>query len=215
MPVTRIENIDSDITIGEWLAVEPIEVLLQKFMENFGSSEDIQNMHPEKFRGYAAVRLLCATMLPDMNFKKDELGKPFLVTKEGEPLENGPFVSWTHSKNMAAVIVNQKQHTGIDLELKDPRVLRIKNKFCNETDLSNSHHHTDLTELLLIIWGAKESMYKWYGKKEVDFKKHMRVFPFALRKSGTFRCELNLPGTHRVFDAAYEMDQQKVLVYLL
>jgi hypothetical protein len=36
----------------------------------------------------------------------------------------------------------------------------------------------------LAIWSAKEAIYKSYGRKEVDFQKHMQILPFEISAEG-------------------------------
>jgi len=66
------------------------------------------------------------------------------------------------------------------MERIDTRIGRVAKKFVNEEeDLYLSKVSLDeLNYYQTIIWSAKETMYKIYGKKELDFKLHMSVEAF-------------------------------------
>ena len=43
---------------------------------------------------------------------------------------------------------------------------------------------------LLLHWSAKEALFKLVGVEEVDFIRHLRIFPFSLSEEGEFEaCE--------------------------
>ena len=51
---------------------------------------------------------------------------------------------------------------------------------------------------LLAIWSAKESMYKAYGKKEVDFKDHMQICEFNLKNEGNIEANFLLVSNFKM-----------------
>ena len=77
---------------------------------------------------------------------------------------------------MSAAIASLKP-VGIDIQYIVPKITRIAPKFMNEVEVSNiDKMDTSLhLDVMHIIWGAKESLFKAYGKKSVDFKKHMTL----------------------------------------
>jgi phosphopantetheinyl transferase len=92
--------------------------------------------------------------------------KPFL------PGEEYHF-SISHCGDYAAVIVSRHQRVGIDIELVRGKIGLIKHKFLNEEELI-MHPDAD-NNLLTLFWSAKEAVFKWYGKGQVDFKKHIHL----------------------------------------
>ena len=93
----------------------------------------------------------------EIEIRYDENGKPHLSN-------DSKHISITHSHDKIAIIINDDEKTGIDIELIRDKVLKIKHKFLSESELENAE---DDPEKLLIYWGAKESLYKIYGLKEV------------------------------------------------
>ena len=139
------------------------------------------------------------------NIDYDEKGKPFLTN-------SNKHISISHSHNKLAIIVNENEATGIDIELIRDKVLKIKHKFLSSAELEDAN---DSPEKLLIYWAAKETLYKIYGRKEVDFIEHLFVKPFTKHNLGTIIGEINLPNFHESFQLNYQLLDDYVLVYAL
>jgi len=135
----------------------------------------------------------------------DNKGKPFL---EGD----SRHISISHSHDKLAIIVNDSQSTGIDIELIRDKVLKIKHKFLTNEELKDAD---DDTEKLLIYWAAKETLYKIYGLKEVDFIAHLFVKPFTKHNLGSIIGNINLPEFKESFELNYQILDDYVLVYAL
>jgi 4'-phosphopantetheinyl transferase len=43
---------------------------------------------------------------------------------------------------------------------------------------------------LYVCWCAKEAIYKWHGKKGLEFKKHIHIKPFKLKDEGSLQLHL-------------------------
>lgn len=87
---------------------------------------------------------------------------------DGEPF----YLSITHSFQYAAVIFSRQTEVGIDIEKLDDRINRVKNKFCSDVELEWADNQI---LNLAMIWSGKETLYKLYGKKELDFKNHLLI----------------------------------------
>ncbi len=94
--------------------------------------------------------------------------KPYLKNRK-------EHISISHSHDKLAVIINERENTGIDIELMRDKVLKIQHKFLNENEIKFAK---DQVEKLITIWAAKEAMYKVYGLKELDFIKNLFVEKF-------------------------------------
>ena len=95
-------------------------------------------------------------------------------TDTKKPLLKGKndHISISHSHDKLAIIINKNENTGIDVELIRDKVLAIKHKFLNENE---AHFAKEGVEILTYIWAAKETLYKIYGLKGLDFKLHLSV----------------------------------------
>ncbi len=140
-----------------------------------------------------------------VEIKYDDKGKPYLA-------EDSRHVSISHSHDKLAIIVNEKESTGIDIELIRDKVLKIKHKFLSDKELSDANDDVDK---LLIYWAAKETLYKIYGLKEVDFIEHLFVKPFTKHNLGTIIGEIKLSKFTATFHLNYQLLDDYVLVYAL
>lgn len=108
---------------------------------------------------------------------KDEYGKPYLT-------DSNFNISISHTAGFTAVMA-ASANVGIDIQDIVSKIERIAHKFVNEEEYSfipenskNEYYHA--------IWGAKESMYKAYGKRELDFRKNIKVSNFIFEPKGFF-----------------------------
>ncbi len=194
------------IRVGFWKIDETPEELLQ--MYTLGEhNETIEAMVSARKSHFIASRLLAKEFYPQSEVFKDEFGKPHLIGSNAH-------ISWSHSGNYAALIACENSSTGIDIEQISDRILRIENKFCNKEDkksIDPGHH----AETLLAIWTAKESMFKWYGRKEVDFKLHMSVEPFEWQESGRFFTRFHKGETQARFTMEYEIINHHLATWIV
>ena len=129
-------------------------------------------------RGFLSIRhLLKEAGYTDADLIYDEFGKPHL--------KNGKFISITHSFTFTAIIVSDKFHVGIDIEKQREKILKIAHKFTPFEEYKTIANVDALISKLTIVWGAKESLYKIYGKKKLLFLHHIYIedFKFADEKT--------------------------------
>ena len=132
-------------------------------------------------------------------------GAPFLACV---PL----YISISHTKDYVAVILD-KRPTGIDIEYRSDRILKIRSRFMNpeeEAGIDLEHE----VEHLLIHWCAKETLFKIIGQEGVDFQKHLHVNPFPYLSSGTFKGRETRTEACREYELAYQVTPDYVLTWL-
>lgn len=138
---------------------------------------------------------------------KDEFGKPYL--------EQSPYhISISHSTGMAAVIAAPFL-VGIDIQKLVTKIERIAHKFMRPQEMESLEDTTRL-EHLHVYWGAKEALYKAYGRKALDFREHILVSPFVYDLH-VGKCEgmLKKDNFQIYFDIYYEKIMDYMLVYVL
>ena len=73
---------------------------------------------------------------------------------------------------------------GIDLEYMSHKISRLADRFINETEKITDD--PDLIRYHLYIhWCAKEALYKICDKKDINFKKNLRIEPFEPDDNGS------------------------------
>ncbi|MFN0034083.1 MAG: 4'-phosphopantetheinyl transferase family protein [Saprospiraceae bacterium] len=106
---------------------------------------------------------------------KDAFSKPFF------PENLQLACSLSHSKgNVGALIVASSaaiKGAGCDIQVLTEKMPRIAHKFLNEMerDFVASRPEAERFDLLHLFWTAKESLYKAYGLKQLDFRKNIFV----------------------------------------
>ena len=129
-------------------------------------------------KGFLSVRhLLKEVGYSDADLIYDEFGKPHL--------KDGKYISITHSFTFSGLIISDTLHVGIDIEKQRDKILKIAHKFTPVEEYKTIANHDALISKLTIVWGAKESLYKIYGKKKIRFLENIYVndFRFADEKT--------------------------------
>lgn len=163
MPLFYQQHINQYTQIAIWEIQEDESF----FLESVAPIKQIANL--QKRLQHLAARFLLKYLYKDFPVDGVELtenGKPYLQGDEY-------FFSISHSKNYAAVIVSEIKNVALDIEMLDNKVDRIIAKFLNESEqekMVETMANKEFQYLPTLLWGAKEAMFKYYGKGNVDFK---------------------------------------------
>ena len=106
---------------------------------------------------------------------KDEYGKPHLADSDWQ-------ISLSHTRRYVAVIAGPEL-CGVDIQVLVPKIERLAPKFMRPEESASLQPATRL-EHLHVYWGAKEALYKAYGRRQLDFRDHLFVQPFDYRATG-------------------------------
>jgi phosphopantetheinyl transferase len=165
--------------IGLWQITETIDELEQQLGRTYSGDA----RHPIHILQYLASRMALKTLVKYDDIEKDRWGKPQFVDHDGA-------LSISHSGKWAAVMVSESKEVGVDIEELSPRITRIRKKFVrDDEEVSKDRELQDL----FLIWGAKEAVYKQYGRKSLNFKNHMQF----IRQSEAARIRLVKPPEER------------------
>ncbi|MEM1120853.1 MAG: 4'-phosphopantetheinyl transferase superfamily protein, partial [Bacteroidota bacterium] len=138
---------------------------------------------------------------------KDEFGKPYLTGSNFE-------ISISHSREVVAVIA-APYNIGIDIQQEVSKIERIAKKFVRPVE-KNSLQSTTKIPHLHIYWGAKEALYKAYGRKQLGFVRHLHVDPFVFDLAiGRTTAAIHKDDFHQYFDLFYENVAGFYLVYVI
>ena len=142
-------------------------------------------------KGFLSVRQLLKELnYQDADVYYDEFGKPFL--------KDGTHISITHSFFFSAIILSKKSEVGIDIEKQRDKIIKIAPKFTELEAYQHLANPLNLVKKLTMVWGAKESLYKIYGKKKIVFQKHIFIEDFTLSSAKTYGEIRYLGDTKRV-----------------
>ena len=157
--VWKIEESLEDLTVG-------IE-LTEQSKKRVDAMKSI--LHQQ---GFMSIRqLLKQAGYVDADVYYDAFGKPHLKDKN--------YLSITHSFTFTAIIISEKKPVGIDVEKQRDKIVKIAHKFTPIEEYNTIANHDALVSKLTIVWGAKESLYKIYGKKKLQFIHHIYIEDFS------------------------------------
>jgi len=117
---------------------------------------------------------------------KDAFSKPFF------PENRSLACSLSHSHGVVGALMGNwgwrktegeastLAEIGCDVQVLVEKMPRLAGKFLNaaEEEFIAAHAQPTQFDLFHVFWTAKESLYKAYGLKELDFRTHMRLEPF-------------------------------------
>jgi phosphopantetheinyl transferase len=169
MPLFYQQDINASTRLGVW-KIEEDEAF---FLDRVPSHRQIT--HPHKKLQHLAGRYLLQLLFPDFPYDLIQIAdtrKPFL------PDEQYHF-SISHSGDYAAAIVSSDRRVGVDVELYSEKVMKVLHKFLDEDEMALLRiPGSGPYEAETLFWSVKESMFKWHGCGDVDFRKHLRILSF-------------------------------------
>lgn len=137
--------------------------------------EDLHGItHPAQRVEWLACRVAIRQLteqqgLPYAGLYKDEYGKPHLI---GAPW----YVSLSHTNGWAAAVLHRSRPVGIDIEPVRDQFRRVVPRVLSESEIE---HAAGDPGRLAVYWCAKEALYKLYGKRQLTFREHLYIEPFA------------------------------------
>lgn len=181
MPLFYQHNINDLTKLAVWHITEDENF----FREKVTIQKEIK--HPHKRLQHLAGRYLLKILHHDFPLHLIE------IAESKKPLlGNGQFhFSISHCGDYAGVIVSENKLVGIDVELVTPKIEMVKEKFLTENELSLSkmipNDSGDMnSKIHTLFWSAKESIYKWYGKGDLSFKRNMGMDELFLENEKGF-----------------------------
>lgn len=122
----------------------------------------------------------------------DECGKPWI------PNSKTGF-SLSHSNNFIAVILSESYNPGIDTESLRPSLEKIVPRLLHKSERDFLESCSDRQMALQFIWGAKEAVYKSWGKRGLIFAEDMVLEPFQTTGNDQLKCHFKKDGLHWIY----------------
>ena len=166
------KDIEHNTSIGVWHIEEPPQFFIEALQLDENEQAYLATMKSHRRKEWLTSRYLADKLCGGhcrIKIIKDKYGKPNLE-------DNTHYISISHSRDRVAVI-RSNVPVGIDVQHEEEKIVRIHKKFIHQNEITQLDN-TALIPSYHIFWGAKESMYKAYGKRELDFRQHMPIYPF-------------------------------------
>lgn len=195
MPVVFNKNIDEDTILAVWKIEETEAELLSGLQLKQHELDFISSLNNGKrLLHWLSTRVLLRTMLNTDEYidcRMDDHGKPYLPDFDYH-------ISLSHSYDYASVIIGKTKKVGVDIELIKHKIRSIKHKFLSDVELAQ-RYVGDNIDGLYVCWCAKEAIYKWNGRKGLEFKQDIHIKPFKLKNEGQLNALVDLPqGTEEL-----------------
>ena len=208
MPLYLYEKLEDEVELGLWIVEESEDWFFEQLELNSAEQDQFDTIKGRKRVEWLAVRYLVHQMSGRKKrgaFFKDEFGKPHLEHSRYQ-------ISISHSHEMAAAIAAPIS-VGIDIQFIVPKIERIAHKFMRPEEMASLEDPTRI-EHLHVYWGAKEALYKAYGRRELDFCAHIHIDPFAFDpSSGQFTGKIQKDAHLSKYQLSYRQDGEYILVY--
>lgn len=211
MPFHGYWDISPDGIVGIWRIEEPLSWFCDRLELDPREEQWAQSISGKirRRQWYAARWLLHRLSERDQRgvCLKDRFGKPYL--------EHSPWhISLSHSHSLTAVAASSET-VGVDIQARVEKIYRIRQKFVRKEETDFIKEDRDL-DYLHLLWGAKECLYKAYGKRGLNFKRHMRVNAFSLDgEKGFFEARLEKGRIGMKFSCQYRIMDGYYLVYAI
>lgn len=204
MPIFQIKNVSNHSKLAIWKITESFSELSQLLINKGFDKSNIIPLTKNEVRvnQWIATRLLLFEFYNTFNISYDSYGKPLL--------DKDVFISISHSKKYVVVLINETHDCGVDIEKISIKVDTIKFKFLSTNELKEA---TSL-EILTIFWGAKEALYKYFGKKGVIFNKDLILSDFNISEKD-FKGKILKDNLDKTLPLQHEKIEDYVLVYTM
>ncbi len=163
MPLNEEPIILDDVIIYLWEIEETKDELL-----SLCHAHSINTTHIEGIRSYQTACEKLATLLIlnhifgcNFTLYHNENGAPGIT-------DSLAHISISHSSYLVGVAVSYIYPIGLDIEHKADQVLRVREKFLNDTELKITLPNDKIVNLY--YWTAKEAVYKAIEANGIDFR---------------------------------------------
>jgi len=159
--------------IGIWEMTEETASLLSLFQFSDREKKEFEQLSSERRkREYLAVRLLLKELLgapPEILY--NHLGRPRLKN-------SGYNLSISHSADLAVVFLSPKK-IGIDVENTERNIEKVATRFLNVHEKEFVKTSANQQKTMIVLWCAKEAIFKCSEKQGIDFGKEIYIPPFS------------------------------------
>ena len=193
MPLIFEKELEQHTSVAVWAIEEDRQFFEDKLQLSKQEHVMLENMKSHRRKEWLTSRFLADRLCPAecrIKIVKDDMGKPRLRDASHN-------ISISHSRDRVAV-VRSDVAVGIDIQHEEKKITRIKHKFISTDEMRSIPDGQELQSYHL-YWSAKECMYKAWGKRQLDFKKNMHLYPFIC-----YQAELELSGEVRKDDIVQE-----------
>lgn len=195
MALYKTITVDEATKVLIWKIEESFEWLCDGIQLTSHCQNRVDSMKSDLHRrGFMSIRhLLAEEGYVDEDLFYDDNGKPHL--------KDGKHISITHSFTFSGIIISDKP-IGIDIEKQREKIMKIAHKFTPLKEYHTLANDEAIIRKLTIVWGAKESIYKYMSIPGLLFLHHIYVEDFDFDMMTT-TAKVNYQGKEEKFNIHY------------
>lgn len=154
---------------------------------------------------WLTVRILLRTLLGrEVEICYHPSGKPYLK-------DESFFISITHTIGFVGVRLAHHP-VALDMEYYSKRVLHLIPRFVSVEELQYINPDYDV-EMALVMWSAKETLFKLFDISDVAFDEHLFVSDLKYGDKGVFKGRVEKDGFYAEVKLQFEIIGELILVY--
>lgn len=178
MPLLKQWNPKTNSIVAIWHITESEEFFLQNdAVRQATAGSSIR--HPKRRLEHIAGRYLLQQIQADFpihDISPDSHDKPRLP-------DNNFFFSLSHSYPFVAAVITEDEECGIDIQVWKENIAEISHMFLSEEEQKICQEENSLYTL---AWCAKEAVYKWNGRRGIDFIGDFKLKNISERNTSDF-----------------------------
>ena len=174
-----------------------------------GEKEIILQLSPRKKSEWLASRELLfriADLPHRVECLYDDFGKPYLKGVD-------KFISVSHSETWCTAMISNKS-CGVDIQVYSKTVERIAERFLHEDEFAKTTAIQNKLHQLHLLWGAKECIYKAYGKRKLEFRRDIHITGIDTTNH-TGKGEIRYEGIHLFYDLYFRILPEAMWVFCI
>lgn len=159
-----------DGLIGLWRFAETTADLLPEFSgEELADPAFLRYTHEKRKVEWLATRVLIRQLIgSDFAISYLNSGKPILRH------DRFRYLSISHSRDFAAVILHEHLNVGIDIEETARDYNRIEKKYLSDVESIQTNKNP---QLQCLYWCAKEAIFKLVDDEGIEFRQQIHIMP--------------------------------------
>ena len=173
------KELENKARIGVWKITETEEELRSLTSIPSDEMEEISFIKSESLRKQKlAVRALLDEMFDEKVYlSHHDNGKPYIENSVTN-------ISITHTDKYVALILDDDEDVGIDIESLSRDFSAVEKKALSEDEIDDLEEDGKRNEQLAIYWCAKEAIYKKLGQYNLDFAEQIEIERFRPKDDG-------------------------------
>ena len=211
MALYLTKELSDTARLAVWQVTESESELSELSSTPSDELEEISYIKSESLRKQRlAVRALLNVLFEDKVYlAHHDNGKPYIEN-------NSINISITHTDKYVAVILDENEEVGIDVESLDRDFSAVEKKALSEEEIEDLDDDRDeKNEQLAIYWCAKEAIYKKMSQYHVDFAEQIEIERFRSRGEGELEATfIHKDGYEEELHLEYMTFDRHVLVWI-